>query len=95
MLNTFCLKVPREVVRWAPREMVGSGKATYKDHAGRLDSAFAADETVFRLTLRMPNTDRGFGFIQPANGQDNMFFHRTALVDVALEKLRQGDRVTY
>ena len=40
-------------------------------------------------------TDRGFGFIRPANGQDDVFFHRTALVDVALEQLRQGDRVTY
>jgi len=40
-------------------------------------------------------TDRGFGFIQPANGRDYVFFHRTALVDVTLEQLRQGDRVTY
>ena len=24
-------------------------------------------------------TDRGFGFIQPANGREDVFFHRTAL----------------
>ena len=40
-------------------------------------------------------TDRGFGFIAPANGQEDVFFHRSALVDVAFEQVRQGDRVTY
>lgn len=40
-------------------------------------------------------TDRGFGFIQPANGQDDVFFHRSVLVDVTFEQMRQGDRVTY
>jgi CspA family cold shock protein len=40
-------------------------------------------------------TDRGFGFIQPADGREDVFFHRTALVDVTLEQMRQGDRVTY
>ena len=40
-------------------------------------------------------SDRGFGFIQPASGQEDVFFHRTALVDVTLEQLRRGDRVTY
>ena len=40
-------------------------------------------------------TERGFGFIQPDTGQDDVFFHRTALVDVRFEELRQGDRVTY
>ena len=40
-------------------------------------------------------TERGFGFIQPDTGQDDVFFHRTALVDVGIEELRQGDRVTY
>jgi cold shock protein len=40
-------------------------------------------------------SERGFGFIQPDTGQDDVFFHRTALVDVRIEELRQGDRVTY
>jgi cold shock protein len=39
--------------------------------------------------------ERGFGFIQPDTGQDDVFFHRTALVDGRIEELRQGDRVTY
>jgi len=40
-------------------------------------------------------TDRGFGFIRPDEGQDDIFFHGTALSGVSFEQLRQGDRVTY
>ena len=40
-------------------------------------------------------SERGFGFIQPDSGQDDVFFHRTSLADVRIEELRQGDRVTY
>ena len=40
-------------------------------------------------------TDRGFGFIQPTNGHEDVFFHRSALMDVAFEQVRQGDRVTF
>ena len=40
-------------------------------------------------------TERGFGFILPENGHEDVFFHRSALVDVSFEQLRQGDRVTF
>jgi len=40
-------------------------------------------------------TDRGYGFIAPDEGEDDIFFHRTALQGVPFEGLRQGDRVTY
>ncbi len=40
-------------------------------------------------------TDRGFGFITPTNGHEDVFFHRSALVDVTFEQLRRGDRVTF
>lgn len=40
-------------------------------------------------------TDRGFGFIRPDDGGEDVFFHRSALAGVAFEQLRQGDRVTY
>ena len=40
-------------------------------------------------------TERGFGFIRPDSGQDDVFFHRSALVDVRFDELRQGDYVTY
>jgi CspA family cold shock protein len=40
-------------------------------------------------------TDRGFGFIRPDAGGDDLFFHRSALSGVEFDQLRQGDRVTY
>ena len=40
-------------------------------------------------------TDRGFGFIRPDNEREDVFFHRSSLVGVAFEQLRQGDRVTF
>ena len=40
-------------------------------------------------------TERGFGFILPENGHEDVFFHRSALVDVSFDQLRQGDRVTF
>jgi len=40
-------------------------------------------------------TERGFGFILPENGREDVFFHRSALVDVSFDQLRQGDRVTF
>lgn len=48
-----------------------------------------ADGTIKTLT------DRGFGFIRPEDGREDIFFHRSALVGVSFEQLRQGDHVTF
>jgi cold shock protein len=40
-------------------------------------------------------TERGFGFIRPDTGRDDIFFHQSALVGVTMDQLRQGDHVTY
>ncbi|MFH1711642.1 MAG: cold shock domain-containing protein [Patescibacteria group bacterium] len=40
-------------------------------------------------------TDRGFGFIAPEGEDKDLFFHSTALVDVAFEELQEGDAVTF
>ena len=41
-------------------------------------------------------TDRGFGFIAPENGSDDVFFHRSALAGGAdFDRLQQGDRVSF
>ncbi len=40
-------------------------------------------------------TDRGFGFIRPTEGREDIFFHRSSLVGVTFEELRQGDQVTF
>jgi len=39
--------------------------------------------------------DRGFGFSTPDGGGEDVFFHASALLDVTLDELRPGDRVTY
>ena len=39
-------------------------------------------------------TDKGFGFIEQADGQD-LFFHSSALSNVQYEELREGQKVSY
>lgn len=41
--------------------------------------------------------DRGFGFVAPDGGVDgqDLFFHRTAVVDDGFENLREGQRVDF
>lgn len=49
--------------------------------------------TIKKLT----DTDKGFGFISSpelTDGKD-LFFHKTALVDVAFADLHEGDAVTF
>ncbi len=37
----------------------------------------------------------GYGFIQPENGKENIFFHNTKLVNTHWQALNPGDKVTY
>jgi CspA family cold shock protein len=39
-------------------------------------------------------SEKGFGFIEGAAGGD-IFFHHSALVDVSIESLQEGDAVKY
>jgi CspA family cold shock protein len=38
---------------------------------------------------------RGFGFIIPDGGAHDFFFHMSALVDIAFDQLREGQRVEF
>jgi CspA family cold shock protein len=38
-------------------------------------------------------SDKGFGFIEGEGG--DIFFHRTALIDITIEELREGQTVEY
>ena len=41
-------------------------------------------------------TDKGFGFIQPDDGSDDVFFHRSRLgPKIQFEDLREGDEVQF
>jgi cold shock protein len=45
-------------------------------------------------TIRRLVRDRGFGFIQDAQGRD-LFFHATAVGGAAFDALQEGQRVTF
>jgi len=40
-------------------------------------------------------TAQGYGYITPNDGGPDIIVHRTALVDVTMDQLRPGERVTY
>ena len=39
--------------------------------------------------------EKGFGFIKPDDGSDDLFFHRSTLLDLEFEDLTDGRRVTF
>ncbi len=44
-------------------------------------------------TVKKVIADKGFGFIEGDNG--DIFFHHSALIGVAIEALREGEKVKY
>lgn len=39
--------------------------------------------------------DQGFGFIKPAEGDKDIFFHANSLQGVTFEELNEGDEVSF
>lgn len=39
--------------------------------------------------------DRGFGFIQPADGSDEVFFHTSAVEQPSFDELQEGQQVEF
>lgn len=39
--------------------------------------------------------DKGFGFIKPEEGDKDVFFHASALVEITFDELSEGDAVTF
>lgn len=39
--------------------------------------------------------DEGYGFIKPETGEKDVFFHASALVEIAFDDLKEGDVVTF
>ncbi len=46
-------------------------------------------------TIKKIVSDRGFGFIQQADGSPDLFFHRTAVQGTTFDELTEGQKVTY
>ncbi len=39
--------------------------------------------------------DKGYGFIRPKDGDNNVYLHISALQDAGIEKISTGQRLTY
>ena len=39
--------------------------------------------------------DRGFGFITPDGGNEDLFFHHSAVTDGGFEMMREGQKVSF
>ncbi len=46
-------------------------------------------------TVKFFNTAKGFGFIQPDEGEKDVFVHVTALEAAGLHALNEGDKVSF
>ncbi len=46
-------------------------------------------------TVKFFNTARGYGFIQPEDGDKDIFVHATALQAAGIFTLDEGDKVTF
>ena len=45
--------------------------------------------------VKFYNTQKGFGFIQPDNGEKDVFVHATALEAAGLRSLSEGQKVSF
>ena len=46
-------------------------------------------------TVKWFNANKGFGFIEPDDGQNDVFVHVTAVQESGLGNLDEGDRVSF
>lgn len=46
-------------------------------------------------TVKFFNTAKGFGFIRPEEGGNDVFVHATALERAGIRALNEGDRVSF
>jgi CspA family cold shock protein len=46
-------------------------------------------------TIKTIRDDRGFGFIKPDAGNQDIFFHSSSVDGIRFDELREGDRVEF
>ncbi|WP_112663738.1 cold-shock protein [Microvirga flavescens] len=46
-------------------------------------------------TVKFYNETKGYGFIQPDNGEKDVFVHATALERAGIRSLREGQKVSF
>jgi CspA family cold shock protein len=65
----------------------------FRGHSPERGSGFFKVNQVSEGTIKRL-TDKGFGFIETANGKD-LFFHMSACEGVRFEDLQEGQRVSF
>jgi CspA family cold shock protein len=53
------------------------------------------DKSMHTGTVKFYNDQKGFGFIQPDNGEKDVFVHATALERAGINGLREGQKVAF
>jgi CspA family cold shock protein len=53
------------------------------------------DDTMTQGTIKTLRDDRGFGFIKPDSGSQDLFFHSSAVEYPTFDELREGQRVEF
>src|SRR6266540_4042596 len=102
-MNGFPLPLwERARVRGPPIVLERRQVGKYRGVLGSLDNARAvffhgvSKEEDMTGTIKKIMKDRGFGFIAPDEGEEEVFFHRSRLAPkVYFEDLREGDEVEF
>lgn len=79
--------------------MIDIGVQTPKTPAGKQLTGEASGESDARLEsvgmVKWYNPEKGFGFIAPEDGQNDIFVHATALTRSGLSVLEEGQKVIF
>lgn len=46
-------------------------------------------------TVKWFNKEKGYGFIAPSNGGQDVFVHITAVLDAGMQNLQEGDSISF
>ncbi len=71
------------------------------ENAGRLLSGGGgakergAEARMARGTVKWFNEEKGYGFIEPDEGDEDLFVHYTAIEGTGFRSLEEGERVSY
>src|SRR4051812_48353803 len=63
--------------------------------AHRRRSAFSMEASMAQGTVKFFNAQKGFGFIQPTNGGQDVFVHISAVERAGMSNLNEGQKLSY